>query len=84
MYENLIRNYVSKMTIDDVRKYASIKNINATEDEMQTVYEFIKNHHAKILKGDMKFIDDNLRPKISPTLYNKLLNLYLEQKEKYL
>ena len=84
MYENIIRNYVSKMTIDDVKKYASIKNINANEEEMQIVYEFIKKNYSKIYNNDMDFIERNLKPKISNSLYNRLLILLNEAKAKYL
>ena len=84
MYENLIRNYVNKMTFDDVKKFASIKNINASLEEMQIVYEFIKKHYDKILHEDYKFIDENLKNKISPNLYNRLLILLQEEKKKYL
>ena len=84
MYENLIRNYVSKMTINDIKKYASIKNINATDKEMQTVYEFIKKYYSQINKNDMFFIEKYLKPKIRPQLYNELLILYNEAKAKYL
>ena len=84
MYENLIRNYVSKMTINDIKKYASIKNINATEEEMQIVYEFIKKYYSKFNKNDMFFIEKYLKPKIRPQLYNQLLILYNEAKAKYL
>lgn len=84
MYENIIRNYVSKLTLDDVKKYASIKNINANEKEMQIVYDFIKNHYDKLLSQDMTFIENNLKNKLRPSLYNTLLNLYNEEKKKYL
>ncbi len=84
MYENIIRNYVSKLTLDDVKKYASIKNINANEKEMQIVYDFIKNHYDKLLSQDMSFIENNLKNKLNPSLYNTLLNLYNEEKKKYL
>ena len=83
MYENLIRNYVKKLTIDDVRKYASIKNINATSEEMQIVYEFIKNNYLKILHEDYAFLDKNLKGKIRPSLYQRLLTLMQEEKKKY-
>ncbi len=83
MYENLIRNYVEKMSIEDVKKYASIKNINATNEEMQIVYEFIKKYYMKILKEDYNFIEKNLKPKISSNLYNRLLILLNEEKRKY-
>ena len=84
MYENIIRNYVSKMTIDDVRKYSSIQNINATDEEMQIVYEFIKKNYDKIYRGDMNFIEKTLKPKIRPDLYNRLLVLLQDAKAKYL
>ena len=84
MYENLIRNYVSKLTLDDIKKYASIQNINATNEEMQIVYEFIKKYYDKIYNGDMVFIEKNLKPKISSSLYKRLLVLYNEAKAKYL
>ena len=84
MYENIIKNYVSKLTLEDIKRYASIKNINANKEEMQIVYEFIKNHYDKLLSQDMLFIENNLKNKLRPNLYNTLLNLYNEEKRKYL
>ncbi len=84
MYESIIKNYVSNMTIDDVRKYASIQNINATDEEMQIVYEFIKKYYDRIYKEDWAFIEKTLKPKISPSLYSRLLLLLNEAKAKYL
>ena len=84
MYENIIKNYVSKLTLEDIKRYAPIKNINANEEEMQIVYEFIKNHYDKLLSQDMPFIENKLKNKLRPSLYNTLLNLYNEEKKKYL
>ncbi len=85
MYEILLKNYVSKLTIDDVKRYASNQNIIATEEEMQIVYEFIKKYYYKVFSNDdLVFIEKNLKPKLSPNLYQYLLNLYKEQKAKYL
>ena len=84
MYESLIKNYISKLTIEDIKRYASIKDINANEEEMQIVYEFIKNHYNKLLSQDMPFIENKLKNKLRPELYNTLLNLYNEEKKKYL
>lgn len=84
MYESLIKNYISKLTLEDIKRYASIKDINANEEEMQIVYEFIKNHYDKLLSQDMPFIENKLKNKLRPELYNTLLNLYNEEKKKYL
>ena len=84
MYESLIKNYISKLTLEDIKRYASIKDINANEEEMQIVYEFIKNHYDKLLSQDMPFIENKLKNKLRPSLYNTLLNLYNEEKKKYL
>ena len=59
-------------------------HINATEEEMQIVYEFIKKYYSKFNKNDMFFIEKYLKPKIRPQLYSELLILYNEAKAKYL
>ena len=84
MYESLIKNYISKLTLEDIKRYASIKDINANEEEMQIVYNFIKKHYDKLLSQDMPFIENKLKNKLRPELYNTLLNLYNEEKKKYL
>lgn len=85
MYEILLRNYVNKLTLDDVKKYASYQNIIATDEELQLIYKFIKKYYYKVFSNDdLDFIEKNLKNKISPDLYQKLLSLYKEQKAKYL
>lgn len=58
-------------------------NISYTEEEIDIIYSFIINNYNDLVNGNTN-IFYNLKNKISPELYQNLLNLYLEYKNKYL
>ena len=58
-------------------------NIYYTEEEIDIIYSFIINNYNDLINGNTN-IFNNLKNKISPELYQNLLNLYLEYKNKYL
>ena len=57
-------------------------NISYTKEELNTVYNFILNNYNDLLNENIR-VFENIKNKISPTLYKKLLNLYIEYKQKY-
>ena len=58
-------------------------NISYTEEEIDIIYSFIINNYNDLINGNTN-IFNNLKNKIGPDLYQNLLNLYLEYKNKYL
>ena len=71
------------MSINDLEKFAIKNNINYSNDELLVIYNFIKYNYNELLNENIKVFED-IRDKINPVLYKRLLNLYIEYKQKYL
>jgi len=79
----LIKNYVNKMTKDDVIKFTQKNGIYLNESELDFVYRFIKknyealyvNPNIDLTKYKQNFSDEN---------FNKLMKLVNDYKTKYL
>lgn len=83
MKDYLIIEYVKKLTIDDVKNFAKLKNINITESEAITLYNYAKNHYQELLNNDSKIIKE-IKNQINPNTFKEVYKLYLEYKIKYL
>lgn len=79
----MVRNYVNNLSINDLEKMANEYNINHTSDELIIIYDFIKYRYNDLLDKNIKVFDE-IKGKINPVLYKKLLNLYLDYKNRYL
>ena len=70
-------------TIKDIKRYAQNKNIEATDQEIIIIYNFIKNHYSELLNNDSS-VFNLLKLQINPILFSKIIDLYNENKAKYL
>mgnify|MGYP001030980340 CR=1 FL=1 len=82
IYKKLVKKYNNKLSINDLEKFAKKNNISYTKEELNTVYNFILNNYNDLLNENIR-VFENIKNKISPTLYKKLLNLYIDYKQKY-
>lgn len=83
IYKELAKKYINKLSVRDLEKFARMNNINYTKDDLIVVYNFILNNYNELLDENIN-VFLKIRDKISPELYKKLLNLYVEYKQKYL
>lgn len=83
IYKDIVRKYIDKLTINDLEVFAKNNNITYTNDELIIVYQFIKYHYNDLLDQNIKVFEE-IRNKINPNLYKRLLNLYIDYKQKYL
>ena len=83
IYKDLVKMYIPKLRIQDLEEFASKNNISYTNDELVEVYQFIRFNYNDLLNENVKVFEE-LKNKISPTLYKRLLDLYIEYKNKYL
>ena len=83
MYKELIKNWLPKLTPKMIKDYGETINISLTDSETIILYQFIMKNYSEILEGnETSFIE--LKRKLNPNLYQQLLNLYNENKNKYL
>ena len=83
IYKDIIKKYISLLTLDDIKDFAKKENIDYTEDEAIIVYNFIMYYYNDLLYENIK-VFEHIKNKINPNLYKKLLHLYIEYKQKYL
>ena len=83
IYKEIIRKHIDKLSINDLEKFALKNNINYTQDELIIIYNFIKYNYNDLLDENIK-VFEQIKDKINPVLYKKILNLYIEYKQKYL
>ena len=84
MNEYLIKEYIKKLEIDDIKKFAKKKNISITDTDAIILYTYTKNHYQEILDGNDKLVIKELRNKLNSNTFKEAYKLYLEYKIKYL
>lgn len=75
MYENIIKNYVDRLTKEDIINYSKKEDIFLNDNEINVIYYEIKNKWKQLYNGNTRVITD-LENKINNKAYNKLIDLY--------
>ena len=83
IYKELIKKNINKLKIEHLRNFAKINNITYNDDELVIIYNFIMYNYNDLLDENIK-VFESIKDKINPILYKKLINLYIEYKQKYL
>ena len=79
----LVKNYVSKMTLEDVYKFSSKKGINLSPEEADFVYRFIKKNY-EALYANPNIDLTKYRSHFSDENFDAMMKLVSEYKSKYL
>jgi biotin synthase-related radical SAM superfamily protein len=79
MYENIIKNYVNKLTKDHIKKFCIKENITISNEEINIIYYYIKNNWKDIMYNPNPYLKI-AKEKLNKDVYEKLLVL----KDKYL
>ena len=84
MYLKLIENYIKNLTLNDITIFALKNNIELNNQELDFIYKTLKSDYQVLLSEDYLKVFSNGKNYLSPTNYEKILNLYLEYRLKYL
>lgn len=82
MYEFLIKEYIDKLTEDDIKKYAKGYNVDINDDEVKILYLYAKNYWREFYKGEPKELLQELKEKLRPATYETLYTYYKNLKSK--
>ena len=82
--EYLIKEYLKKLSINDILNYAKKNNIEVTQEEASIILLYAKENVDVLLNGDPTNIFKELKQKIKPNTYKEVYRLYIEYKLKYL
>ena len=80
MNKNILINYIQKITKEDIQKYISKENIQHTKEEIDLIYQSIKNDYHEILNNFKNYIEKQ-KNKLNPNLYNKIIEKYNQYKK---
>lgn len=83
MQEFLIKNYISRLTTNEIDEFAKKHGIELKENELILIKQIIQKDWRTIIYGNPKPILDNIKTKLNNLQYQKIENLYIEFKQKY-
>ena len=82
MKENIIKEYINKITISDISRFASNNNINLNNEELNIIYKYVKNDWKTIIYGNYNSILNDLKSKIDIDKYKKIEQYRIEHFER--
>lgn len=77
IYKELIKKYVTKITKEDIKKYALTQNEILTEEESIIILNHIKKYHLELLNKNTSSFNI-LKQSLRKELFTKIVNLYNE------
>lgn len=83
MYEIIIRDYIKKLTEEDIIKYGKRKNIDISNDDSKILFVYAKNYWKEFYKGNPTELINELKEKLEPKTFNTLYKIYIDLKQKY-
>ena len=78
----LIEDYVRRLNIGDVERFALRQGIVLDKEELTIVYEYIRKEYKTFIYGNPKDILMEIKGKVKPLTYSKIENLYMKFKDK--
>ncbi len=79
----LIKQYIDKLTINNINDFAEKNNCFLNKNELNLLYDCIKVHYLDILKGNDSYVIETLRSNLTEENFDKVINLYNLYKSKY-
>lgn len=83
MKELIIKNYIDKLTIQDIEKFATNNNLMLSNQEYEYLYKVIKDKWYQLIFGNPKSVFNELEKHLSQDTYKQVLLLYQTYKDKY-
>lgn len=83
MYKELAKKYIKRLTPQDIKNYATSINVQLDNQEVNIIFDFLLKNYEDLLNKNTSVFKD-LKPRIRNDLYNKIISLYEENKNKYL
>ena len=72
----LISEYVKRLKKEDINKFALKQGVTLDTEELDLIYNHVKNDYKTFIYGNPRPILDEVRTKVKPLTYNKIETLY--------
>ena len=80
--KSLIKNYVDKLTIDNLREFAIKNDINLNQNELEYLLNLVQNNFEDILINEDKYLN-LVQNNINTEAFVKVKELFLYYKNRY-
>lgn len=81
MKKELILKYINNLEKEDIIKYLDKENLEYTTEEIDLIYNAIKNDYDIIMYGDFDKYISNYKFNINSNLYNNIISKYYQYKK---
>ena len=81
MKKELLKNYISRLTKQDIINYLSKECIPASNEEIDVIYNAIKNDYEEILETNFMSYISNYKLNFNPDLYRTIIEKYNQYKK---
>ncbi len=78
---DLIKNYINKLTKEDITNYLNKEKIDATKEEIELIYNSIKKDFDYVIHNDFYAYLEKFKNKLNDKLFNKIKEKYDEYKK---
>ena len=81
MKKELLKNYISRLTKQDIINYLSKECIPASNEEIDMIYNATKNDYEEILETNFMNYISNYKLNFNPDLYRTIIEKYNQYKK---
>lgn len=82
MNANLIKEYIDRLTTKDIETFSVLQGVSLNKEEIEIIFEYIKNHWRTFYYGNPRPLLDELKQKINQEAYYKIEALYAQAKSR--
>ena len=79
MNKVILYEYINKLNKEDIINFCKRKNIDASMNEIDIIYSYIKNDYKRFLRKPDEIINE-IKFKVSDNTFNELIMLYNKYK----
>ena len=80
---NIIERYINNMSVDDIRNFATAKDINLSDDELTFTYNFVKKNWEQVINNPKLLNLERYKDRFSPENFTKIQKLFNEYSARY-
>lgn len=81
MKKEILKNYIEKITKEDIINYLSKECVSASNEEIDMLYNAIKNDYETILETDFMSYISNYKLNFNEELYKTIVEKYNKYKK---
>lgn len=83
MYYNLIKNYINKLSKEDIIKFSKKYDVELTNDELEIIFSNLKLRWIEVYNGNGDIVIESIKDNLRNEVYLKLVDIYEDAKENY-